>query len=222
MRVLLIEDDAAVAAGVLDALREAGMAGSHAATAAAGLAGLGEADLVLLDLGLPDADGVEVCRRIRSVSAVPIIVVSARGDEIDRVIALEVGADDYLVKPFGFRELGARIRAVMRRAGQTDAVAASTSRSVGPLTVDSRGRRVWLRGEEVTLTAKEFELLEYLCGDPGAVLRRADILRDVWGMNWYGTTKTLDAHVAAVRRKLGDPRWIEAVRGVGFRVVEPR
>ncbi|WP_136708972.1 response regulator transcription factor [Agromyces sp. H66] len=224
MRVLLIEDDAAIAAGILDALRQAGFDAAHAATGTAGLEAVegGDADLVLLDLGLPDLDGVEVCRRICATSTLPVIVVSARGDEFDRVLALEMGADDYLVKPFGFRELAARIRAVTRRVAQAEsATPSATSRTFGPLTLDVRSRRVSLDDEPVHLTAKEFELLEYLTGDPGAVMRRSDILRDVWGTSWYGTTKTLDAHVAAIRKKLGDAGWIEAVRGVGFRFGEP-
>ncbi|WP_448006758.1 response regulator transcription factor [Agromyces bauzanensis] len=225
MRVLLIEDDAAIAAGILDALRQAGFEAAHAATGTAGLEAVegGDADLVLLDLGLPDVDGVEVCRRICATSTLPVIVVSARGDEFDRVLALEMGADDYLVKPFGFRELAARIRAVTRRIaqGETAATPSPPSRTFGPLMLDVRSRRVSLDGEPVHLTAKEFELLEYLTSDPGAVMRRSDILRDVWGTSWYGTTKTLDAHVAAIRKKLGDAGWIEAVRGVGFRFGEP-
>lgn len=225
MRVLLIEDDAAIAAGILDALRRSGFEAAHAATGSAGLQAVdgGEADLVLLDLGLPDVDGIEVCRRICATSTLPVIVVSARDDEFDRVLALEMGADDYLVKPFGFRELAARIRAVSRRVAQGEPAGASppSARSFGPLEVDVRSHRVSLAGEPVHLTAKEFELLDYLTSDPGAVLRRGDILRDVWGTAWYGTTKTLDAHVAAIRKKLGDPAWIEAVRGVGFRFAVP-
>lgn len=221
--MLLIEDDDAIADGILDALKHAGFEGVRANSGADGLAIVAEGgtDLVLLDLGLPDLDGVEVCRRIRAESSVPVIVVSARNEEFHRVLALEMGADDFLVKPFGFRELTARVRAVARRSAQPDAAAASGVRSFGPLTVDARARRVLLGDDEVHLTAKEFELLDYLAGDPGAVLRRADILRDVWGVTWYGTTKTLDAHVAAIRKKLGDPSWIEAVRGVGFRFEVP-
>ncbi|WP_298229418.1 response regulator transcription factor [Gryllotalpicola sp.] len=218
MRVLLIEDDDSIAAGILDALTRAGFDGVRVDTAADGLAAVaaGAADMVLLDLGLPDLDGVEVCRRIRAVSSVPVIVVSARSEEFHRVLALEVGADDYLVKPFGFRELTARIRALARRMAQPD-TAGSAVRTFGPLVLDVRAHRVTMAGEPVHLTVKEFELLDYLTAEPGAALRRGDILRDVWGMNWYGTTKTLDAHVAAIRKKLGDPAWIEAVRGVGFR-----
>lgn len=218
--MLLIEDDDAIAAGILDALRHAGFDGERTQTGADGLAVVahGGVDMVLLDLGLPDLDGVEVCRRIRADSSVPLIVVSARNEEFHRVLALEVGADDYLVKPFGFRELTARVRALARRSAQTDApTTASIVRTFGPLSIDLRARRVLLGGDEVHLTAKEFELLDYLTADPGAVLRRNHILRDVWGMSWYGTTKTLDAHVAAIRKKLGDPTWIEAVRSVGFR-----
>ncbi len=224
VRVLLIEDDDAIADGMLDALGHAGFEGVRASTGTAGLdvVAAGGADLVLLDLGLPDLDGVEVCRRIRAGSVVPVIVVSARNEEFHRVLALEVGADDFLVKPFGFRELTARVRAVARRSVQTEAaVAASVLRVFGSLTVDVRARRVLLADDEIHLTAKEFELLDYLTADAGAVLRRADILREVWGVSWYGTTKTLDAHVAAIRKKLRDPSWIAAVRGVGFRFEVP-
>jgi DNA-binding response OmpR family regulator len=159
-------------------------------------------------------DGTEVARQIRARSAVPIIIVSARGDEMDRVLALELGADDYLVKPFGMRELLARIRAVTRR---TAVVAEEPAADLGRLNIDERSRRVTLDGAAVHLTPTEFDLLKYLAAEPGAVRRRTDILRDVWQTEWYGATKTLDAHVAAIRRKLGDPGWIESVRGVGFR-----
>jgi DNA-binding response OmpR family regulator len=179
---------------------------------------------VLLDLGLPDMDGTDVCRSIRSLTMTPIIVVSARDEEIDRVLALELGADDYLVKPFGMRELIARIRAVARRTADPQsgtAPPADGTRVIGTLSIDQRSRRVLVDGAEIHLTAKEFELLYYLAEDPGAVCQRSDILRAVWDGTWYGTTKTLDAHVAAIRKKLGDPRWIEAVRGVGFRLDVP-
>jgi DNA-binding response OmpR family regulator len=165
-------------------------------------------------------DATDVCRGIRLVSQTPIIVVSARDDEIDRVVALEMGADDYVVKPFGMRELIARIRAVARRTGPA-AQEPSAPRSFGDLVIDTRSQKVTLAGEALHLTAKEFELLVYLSEDPGAVFRRSEILHDVWDTNWYGTTKTLDAHIAAIRRKLGNPGWIESVRGVGFRFGEP-
>ena len=183
-------------------------------------------DVILLDLGLPDIDGQEVCRRIRATSEVPVIVVSARGDEADRVIALELGADDYLTKPYGMRELAARIRAVLRRTATAAAPAAPVASSAGTqehgrLTIDRRAQRVHVDGEEVQLTAKEFDVLAFLADDPGAVRRRTEILEHVWDGHWYGATKTVDAHVAAIRKKLGDPAWVEAVRGVGFRLGSP-
>lgn len=218
MRILLVEDDDAIADPVMSRLRREGFEvdrerSGHGALDAA------ETDLVLLDLGLPDLDGQEVCRRLRERSQVPIIVVSARAEELDRVLLLELGADDYLVKPFGSRELLARIRAVLRRAGgdRTDPSAVQTV-EIGELSVDRRARRVAVAGEEITLTPKEFDVLSYLAEDPGAVFSRDRILRDVWETEWWGPTKTLDVHVASLRRKLGDPGWIETVRGVGFRL----
>lgn len=218
MRVLLVEDDASVADGVLDGLVSATMEPHHVSTGQAALDAVTsmQPDLVLLDLGLPDMDGTEVCRRIRQSSSVPIIVISARDEEIDRVIALEIGADDYLVKPFGIRELVARIKAVSRRTSPAG-TAATPELRFGELLLDDRSRRVYLGDTEVHLTPKEFELLAYLAHDAGAVIRRSEILRVVWDTNWYGTTKTLDAHVAAIRKKLGNPGWIVAVRGIGFR-----
>jgi two-component system, OmpR family, response regulator RegX3 len=177
------------------------------------------ADLVLLDLVLPDLDGYEVCRRLRARSDVPIIVITARGDEVDRVVGLELGADDYLVKPFGFRELVARIRAVTRRRQPRPDDPGPVR--VGPLELDRRTRRVRMAGVDVALTAKEFDLLALLAEDAGAVLTRQEILEAVWDAHWYGPTKTLDVHVASLRRKLGDPTVIETVRGVGFRLCDP-
>jgi len=223
MRVLVVEDDPSVADGVLDGLANAGLETRHVATGAEALAAMGNyvPDIVLLDLGLPDMDGTDVCRAIRRDSQTPIIVVSARDEEIDRVIALEMGADDYVVKPFGMRELVARIRAVARRTGSAEIEPASAQRRIGSLLIDIREQRVVLDGEEIYLTPKEFDLIVYLSEDPGAVFRRNAILSDVWGTNWYGTTKTLDAHVAAIRKKLGDAGWIDSVRGVGFRLGNP-
>ncbi|WP_159230482.1 response regulator transcription factor [Mycolicibacterium vanbaalenii] len=220
MRVLVVEDDAAVGAALCDGLGRAGFEASRVGTGADAVANVSAAapDFVLLDLGLPDMDGTDVCRTIRVLSQVPIIVVSARSEEIDRVLALEMGADDYVVKPFGMHELVARIRAVLRRTAVRDGhLDQDTTRTIGPLSIDRRTQRVHLGEREVHLTPKEFDLLCYLAEDPGAVHRRSEILHRVWGANWYGTSKTVDAHVAAIRKKLGDPRWIEAVRGVGFR-----
>ncbi len=224
MRVLVVEDDDSVADGIVDGLENASFETHRVATGAAALdaAVTWAPDLILLDLGLPDMEGTDVCRAIRVTSQTPIIVVSARGEEIDRVVSLEMGADDYVVKPFGMRELVARIRAVARRTGASVVEPAPVAqRTFGPLTLDIRAQRVSLAGADIHLTPKEFELLVYLSDDPGAVFRRGDILHDVWDTNWYGTTKTLDAHIAAIRKKLGNSLWIESVRGVGFRFGEP-
>ncbi|MFA9277704.1 MAG: response regulator transcription factor, partial [Rhodoluna sp.] len=179
MRVLLVEDDQSVADGLLDGLSGGAFETRHVSTGAAALEALAEfsPEIVLLDLGLPDMDGTEVCRKMRTVSTVPIIVVSARDEEIDRVVALEIGADDYVVKPFGMRELIARIRAVVRRTGSSENEAPIVNERVfGNLIIDVRTQRVSLAGEDIHVTAKEFELLEYLSSDPGAVFKRSDIL----------------------------------------------
>jgi DNA-binding response OmpR family regulator len=221
VHILVVEDDAAISTSLVDGLSDAGFEAAAVGTGREALAA-SDFDLVLLDLGLPDRDGLDVCRALRAGSDVPIIVLTARSDELDRVLGLELGADDYVVKPFGFRELVARIRAVSRRRSPSAASASpSALLEAGPLRIDVRGRRAWLAGEEVALTAKEFDLLAYLAAEPGVVHRRGDILEHVWDAHWYGPTKTVDAHVASVRRKLGDPRWIEAVRGVGFRLEVP-
>jgi two-component system, OmpR family, response regulator RegX3 len=219
MRVLLVEDDDSIADPLTSGLGRHGFQVSRARTGAEALAAAPH-DVVLLDLGLPDMDGMDVCRRLRATSAVPIIVVTARSEEVDRVVGLELGADDYVVKPFGFRELVARIRAVTRRA-RPAAGPAEGPQQLGPLELDRRQRLVRLDGVEVTLTAKEFDLLALLAEDPGAVFARDQILERVWDPHWFGPTKTLDVHVASLRRKLGDPGWIETVRGVGFRLVVP-
>jgi DNA-binding response OmpR family regulator len=146
---------------------------------------------------------------------VPIIVVSARGEEVDRVVGLELGADDYIVKPYGLRELVARIRAVLRRA---ETASVDGRLSVGDLEIDTRARRASVDGSELGLTPKEFDLLALLAADPGAAVTRERIFEEVWGTRWYGSRKTIDVHVAALRRKLGDPGWIETIRGIGFRL----
>ncbi len=226
VRLLLIEDDDAIADSLRGPLEAAGMDVDRASNGADGIEsanrGVGP-DVVLLDLGLPDMDGYDVCRAIRSVSQVPIIVVTARSDEFDRVLGLELGADDYMVKPLGARELVARIRAVMRRSAPSprDDAASSDQIVVGGLVIDTRTHRVHLHGSELSFTPKEFELLVYLSEDAGAVRTRTDIIEHVWDANWFGPTKTVDAHVAGIRKKLGDARWIESVRGVGFRFEDP-
>ena len=220
MRILLVEDDPSVAASVIDGLINASMEVEHVATGkdAISKALSDDFELVLLDLGLPDMDGQDVCRTIHEKSTTPIIILSARSEEIDRVLALEFGADDFMVKPFGMRELVARIRAVARRTGPADTAPSTATQEIGPLSIDRRTQKVFVNGQDVYLTPKEFDLLAYLASDPGAVYRRNDIMSEVWDTNWYGTTKTVDAHIAALRKKLGNPEWIEAVRGVGFRL----
>lgn len=211
-----MEDDLSIADALLAGLGRHGFEPHLVRTGTAALEAARQADLVLLDLGLPDLDGIEVCRRLRSSNDVPIIVVSARSDELDRVMLLEMGADDYVVKPFGLRELVARIRAVTRRRGSP---AEATVTELDGLRVDRRAREVLVEGRRVELTPKEFDLLAFLAADPGAALSRRRILEEVWEPNWFGSPKTVDVHVASLRRKLGHPEWIQAVRGVGFRLV---
>ncbi|SES31113.1 DNA-binding response regulator, OmpR family, contains REC and winged-helix (wHTH) domain [Streptomyces sp. yr375] len=234
MRLLLIEDDDRIAGPLTEGLGRYGFTVDHVRTGAAGLADTTAApDLVLLDLGLPDMDGLDVCRSLRARSAVPIIMITARGEEADRIVGLELGADDYLAKPFGVRELIARIRAVTRRSGAPAYTPiepaethqahqpASGAQTLGPLTLNRRTREVHLDGQPVALTPREFDLLAFLADDPGTVCSRQQIMDTVWDPHFFGPTKTLDAHVAALRRKLGDPGWITTARGVGFRLTVP-
>ncbi len=241
--MLLVEDDAGIAEPLIEGLERSGFAVTHATTAQAALAAA-PCDLVLLDLGLPDLHGGEVARQLRARSNVPIIVVSAYGDELDRVLLLEMGADDYVVKPFGLRELIARMRAVLRRVqpeppgdgatpGPVATPAAPGSNTgnghghgaervdgvqvLGPLSLDRRARRVLVSGREIELAPREYDLLNLLTSDPGAVFTRERIIEEVWDPNWWGSTKTLDVHVAGLRRKLGHPAWITTIRGVGYR-----
>jgi len=219
MRLLVVEDDPTIAEPLRRGLMREGFDVDLAGTGADALAA-GECDLVLLDLGLPDIDGRDVCRQLRARSGIPIIVVTARGDEIDRVILLELGADDYVVKPFGFRELLARIRAVLRRTSGGPPTAQTDARiDAGLLQIDTRTRNVTYDGRPVALTPKEHDLLVYLARDPDVVHTREQIIENVWDDNWWGSTKTLDVHVASLRKKLA-PESIETVRGVGFRFVD--
>jgi DNA-binding response OmpR family regulator len=215
VNVLLVEDEEAIAEPLVEGLEREGFGVVHVATGQAAL-DAGDADLVLLDLRLPDIDGFEVCRRLRERSTVPIIVVSARGEEVDRVVGLELGADDYLVKPYGLRELIARIHAVMRRLEPR--AAEREQLHVDGLQVDLRARRASLGGAELRLTPREFEMLALLASDPGAAFSRERIFEQIWQTRWFGSPKTIDVHIAALRRKLGDPGWIETVRGIGFRL----
>ncbi|TDC43790.1 response regulator transcription factor [Micromonospora sp. KC213] len=220
MRVLLVEDDDSVAESLKRGLARYGFEVDWVRTGGEALAASGQ-DLVLLDLGLPDTDGLDVCRHLRSRSGVPIIVISARSEEVDRVVGLEIGADDYVSKPFGIREVVARMRAVLRRVGVNTGTSDSATDQVvlsQRLVIDRRARRVTLDGAEVPLTPKEYDLLALLSEEQGAVFTREQIMEAVWDANWFGSTKTLDVHVAALRRKLGDVVAIETVRGVGYRL----
>jgi len=219
MRVLVVEDDDAIGSALIKGLTREGFDPVRAGTAAQALNAL-PVDFILLDLGLPDRDGVELFQSLRAVSSAPIIMVTARGAEQDRIAGLELGADDYVVKPFGFRELVARINAVLRRSSPRDA--GSMTQVLGPIEIDRRTRKVTVVGQEIACTPKEFGILEFLARDPGATITRQEMLDNIWGSNWFGSTKMIDVHVASLRRKLGIAEVIEAVRGIGFRLVVPQ
>ena len=224
--VLLVEDEESISEPFARALARVGFrtqvarTGSEAIELASTLA----PDVVLLDLALPDQDGRDVCRRLRQGSGVPIIMVTASGALTDRVVGLELGADDYVVKPFSVAEVVARIRAVLRRVQPPGA--ADPRKAIGELRIDLPARRVWRGEQEVYLTRKEFDLLARRVQDAGRGVTRVALMSDVWDMNWFGSTKTLDVHIAWLRRKLGDdparPTYIHTVRGVGFRLAEPK
>ena len=216
VHVLIIEDDPGIAGSLRRGLTRAGYTAVNVSTAAEALAAEAS-DVVLLDLGLPDRDGTELCATLRERSDAAILVITARGEEADRVAALDAGADDYIVKPFGFAELLARIRAVLRRSRITG----THLLRHGSLTIDTRARRVTAAEEEITLTPTEFDILECLATDPGRVVGRQEILERVWNTRWYGPTRVLDVHVAALRRKLGDPSMILTVYARGFRLGDP-
>jgi DNA-binding response OmpR family regulator len=219
-RILVVEDEASIAGPFSSALRRAGFAAEVVGTAAGALdaARRRPPDLIVLDLSLPDGDGRDVCRTLRGESDVPILMLTARGTELDRVVGLELGADDYVVKPFSSAEVIARIRAILRRGRRE---ASPPSYEIDGLTIDVASRRATLDGGALDLTRKEFDLLARLARDAGRVVSREALMTDVWDTNWFGSTKTLDVHIGWLRRKLGDdpaaPRWIETVRGIGFR-----
>ena len=225
-RVLLVEDEASIAEPFARALGREGFDAEVAPTAAAARAAFARRrpSIVLLDLTLPDGDGRDLCRQWRSETGVPIIMLTARGTETDRVVGLELGADDYVVKPFSVAEVAARIRAVLRRA-QPPAAVAPQPVALGDLRIDPATRSATLRGADLGLARKEFDLLARLARDAGRVVSREDLMSDVWDENWFGSTKTLDVHVGFLRRKLGDdaadPRYLRTVRGVGFMLSVP-
>jgi DNA-binding response OmpR family regulator len=223
-RILVVEDEVSISEPFAEALRRAGFEPVVTRTAAGALelAGEAEPDLVMLDLSLPDGDGRDVCRELRRRSDVPIVMLTARGTEMDKIVGLELGADDYVVKPFSAREVISRIRAVLRRSGPRDgAGAVEKPIRIGDLELDPGARAVRLGDEELDLSRKEFDLLAELMRNAGRVVKREDLMAKVWDVNWFGSTKTLDVHIGWLRRKLGDdpnqPRYIETVRGVGFR-----
>ena len=223
--VLLVEDDDTIAVPLERALRREEHEVVRTASGVQGveLALAGGVDIVVLDLGLPDLDGLEVCRRIREAgSTVAVLMLTARGDELDRVVGLDVGADDYLTKPFSLAELAARMRALLRRSAPAPAAASvSAAPAAGGLVVDPGPRRAVVDGRELSLTAKEFDLLVVLDGERGNVVTRERLMELVWDENWFGSTKTLDVTVARLRAKLeeaGAPVAVATVRGVGFRL----
>jgi two-component system, OmpR family, response regulator RegX3 len=225
--ILMVEDEESITVPLAEALEREGFDTQVTGTVQEALELTDRAlpDLVLLDVMLPDGSGYDVCRRLRERSGVPIIMLTARGEETDRVVGLELGADDYVVKPFSAREVAARIRAVLRRADAERPSAGEGPLEVGPIRLDPDRRSASLDGGDLELTRKEFELLELLLREAGNVVSRERLIDEVWDMNWFGSTKTLDVHVSSLRRKLGDdsadPRFIHTVRGVGFRLAAP-
>ena len=224
--VLVVEDEPAIVEPLVEALSREGFETHTAGTVASALreARRVEPDLVLLDLMLPDGSGLDVCRELRRDSRVPIIMLTARRDESDRVLGLELGADDYVTKPFSAREVIARIRAVLRRTDERPAPSADPIEIDG-LRLDPARREVTRDGRPLELARKEFELLALLMREAGTVVTRERLIDEVWDVNWFGSTKTLDVHVSGLRKKIGDdaasPRWLHTHRGVGFRFAAP-
>jgi DNA-binding response OmpR family regulator len=218
VNVLVIEDDEPIALALVNGLRRAGFVAESVGSAAAALSAL-PTEFILLDLSLPDRDGVDLFHSLREVTTAPIIMVTARGSEEDRIAGLDLGADDYVVKPFGVRELVARINAVLRRSSAKEP---EPVQILDGVEIDRRARTVRSRGSVVACTPKEYGILEFLARDPGKVITRQELLDGVWGPHWYGATKMIDVHVASLRRKLASPEFIETLRGVGFRIVLDR
>ncbi|MET9693307.1 response regulator transcription factor [Streptomyces sp. NPDC006514] len=232
MRLLLVEDDDHVAAALSAILARHGFQVTHARNGEEALQALLPAGaptcpqpfgVILLDLGLPDQDGYEVCGKIRKRTTTPVIMVTARADVRSRIHGLNMGADDYVVKPYDTGELLARIHAVARRTGASEETAGGTPTTVrlGPVSIELPNRRVSVDGADVPLTRKEFDLLALLAQRPGVVFRREQIISEVWRTSWEGTGRTLEVHVASLRSKLRMPALIETVRGVGYRLVAP-
>lgn len=215
MRILLVEDDDGVASALTTALQHRSHLVDRAGTAADALTQLAGADLILLDMGLPDQDGLALCREIRRDSEVPIIAVTARREESSLVAALRAGVDDYVTKPYSLEELVARIDAVMRRFGHQPVEPVS---ELGDLRLDLGTRQAFLAGAEILLTRKEFDLLGVLAQQRGDVVTREVLMRAIWDTSWVGASRTLDVHVATLRSKLDRPGLVDTVRGVGYRL----
>ena len=221
MHILLVEDDDRIVAALRPALHRHGITTIRLSRGRGAVDHLADVDVVLLDLGLPDIDGIDVCRAIRDVSEVPVIVVSARGEIDDRILGLHCGADDYLVKPYDVGELLARVHAVLRRRGPGAAPGAPDVVVVDEVSIDLARHTVTVGGRPVGLTRKEFQVLALLAGARGAVCTRNRIVAEVWGRSWAGANRTLDVHVATLRTKLGRSELVQTVRGVGYRLGTP-
>jgi len=226
--ILLVEDDELIAEPLIFGLQNEGFQVLHSINGEAGLdvARQARPDLVLLDVMLPGMDGYAVCRALRQESTVPILMITARGQEMERVMGLELGADDYIVKPFSFRELLARVRAALRRRQLDRGTEPALNRLVaGDLVLDQTARKAWRGGRPVDLTQREFDLLRTLMEHSGEALQRQDLLDEVWGVEWIGDVRTLDVHIRWLREKVEDdpstPRYIQTVRGYGYRFADP-
>jgi two-component system response regulator RegX3 len=223
-RILVVEDEPGIAEPLAAHFAREGFVATIASTVAEARAALQREapDLVVLDVMLPDGDGRDLCRELRASSTVPIVMLTARGEDVDRIVGLELGADDYVVKPFSAGELVARIRAILRRTGR-DHVRRLIE--IGDLRLDLDARTIDKAGVPVALAAREFDLLALLMQHAGRALRREEIMDEVWDPHWFGSTKTLDVHIAWLRKKLEDepahPRYITTIRGVGFRFADP-
>jgi DNA-binding response OmpR family regulator len=222
--ILVVEDESSIASFIALYLKNAGYQVKTVATGSGALnqVAAGMPSLIILDLNLPDMDGIEICRRIRKSSDVPILMLTARDEDVDKIIGLEVGADDYLTKPFNPRELVARVKSVLRRAGPERRRDESKELRHGDLTIDAGKREVHVGDEEIQLAPKEFDLLWELLDHRGLVLTRDQLLERVWGYTFAGDTRTVDVHVRQVRRKLGDASPIVTVWGVGYKVASER
>ena len=224
LNVLVVEDEAAIRRVIVGYLEQDGFAVTEVADGIAAVHAAREAspDVIVLDLGLPGLDGIEVCRQVRTFTDAYIIMLTARTDEVDKLIGLSVGADDYLTKPFSARELVARIHVLLRRPRTPTTSVPDASRVFGDLQIDPAAREVTLAGMPIDLTRTEFDILDLLSAQPRRVHTRAVIVEEVWGPGWVGDERVVDVHVAHLRAKLGDdtaaPRYVVTIRGVGFRM----